>query len=95
MLRIIPNVIPPCFEWEEIGGEHFCDAPGAIRLCVYYLAKVDKWHFAAWRDDMDGYLHDSNNIEDRSGFVSIETAKSAAEHYGRHPVIAKPGKKAS
>lgn len=95
VLQLVSNRIVPCFQWEQVHDEYFCDAPNGIRLCVYFMPKGGKWHFAAWVDDQDGYIHDSNNKQDRSGFTNIESAKSAAVHYGRHPVIVAPGRKAS
>jgi hypothetical protein len=95
MLTFIPNRVTPLFQWEEVNGEHFCTAPGAIRLCVYRMADVDKWHFAAWLDDEDGYIHDSNNKMDRSGYRDVEAAKEAATSWGKCPVFVKAGRKAS
>lgn len=75
------------FQWVEEFGEHFCDGPKELRICVYQPPSSPRWHFCTWRDGQDGYLHDSNNIEDRSGFDSLDAAKCAAVKWGKCPVI--------
>jgi hypothetical protein len=76
--------------WEELCGEYYATAQLVYGLCVFYMPRSRKWHFVAWRLDGstdDGYIYDTSNGKERHGYGDMQSARSAAEQWGRYPVL--------